>query len=324
MSQPPDRERAKEVISSALGAMERKEGLFENGPYRPEEAFIDLIKEHSAEIDDERFLVNTLFLSTSLVFGSDVGNLFDNLSDREAFNKYKYVFDPFLVVCKDEKDLIVDLVEYIRPGGYQVRAIKQWMHNCQILVNKFHGDTREFFDTYVDDANILKELLKAKRLLPPEEIPPNYYVPPRIKDKKDFRRYGPKLIALLMQWIGQYEIYHLKHLDLVGVPADFHFGAIVLGTGIATIDGEEIAYHRLLHDTAGPFINEILREMGVSTKDLSEAFYTIGVLGCNKNAHDRCPIAGYCRKKIIRDEYDSRGVFSLKTAIDWRTGKKNR
>lgn len=287
-----NRNRIIEVINTSLRVKEKGLGFFKEIP--PEQNYIDLLKKHGEEIGDEKFALQALFFTTTIVRGDDTEQLFKRIADENLIKRFDWIFKPDEVLKR--KDKVIDACfQFFRPGGYNSDAFGQWVHNSNILENKFGGNLNNYFEHYHDDAT---EIINA------------LMVRPRAKtfEKPDFRRFGPKLSRLFIQWVNQYGFYNLKNTDKNGIPIDFQIGRILIQTKGVEIS-KPTKTHDISHRVLIPVLTEIFTSEGFNPQLVSETLWTIGSRGCNKKRHQICPLENICTSLISRDPYDDGGVF---------------
>ncbi len=296
-----NKQRLTQVIQTSLTAYDQKTGIFNNIEKHPEEDFISLIKKHGLKINDDKFALHALFFTTQMVHGDSTEFLFKRISNPELIEKHSWIFEPKKVIKHNNKDIIEACTKFFRPGGYSASAFTQWQHNCQIIENNYDGDLRNFLKKNNDDAQKIIDAL---------------VVYPRAKthNKKEFRRYGPKLSRLLIQWVNQYNFYDLKNTNSVCIPIDFHICRISLQTFGVEID-QPIGTHDMTNKILLPILSEIIDENSFSARHISESLWSIGSNCCNKKRCDLCPIDEFCGFLMPRISYDSRGVFDLADII---------
>lgn len=286
-----NRGRIQEVIAYALEARQNRTHLFTQEILAPEKEFVDLIKTHSVLKEDERFAVNALFLITSIVFAENTAVFFRKISDPELFSKYSWLFIPEIVL--ESQEVEDSCRKYFRPGGYNQIAINQWKHNCELMVEKYGGDIRNFFKE--NDNNAVK-------------IVNSLVVYPRKKDKEGFRRFGPKLARLMVQWIKQYGLYPLLNTREVGVPIDFQIARLLVQTNGLTFENP-VRQNDIAVKILTPLLVTLCEENGWDPKDVSETLWFIGNMGCNERRHQDCPLDNKCTSLLSRTLYDSKGLI---------------
>lgn len=286
-----NRGRIQEVITCALEARQDRTHLFSQEILAPEKEFVDLIKAYSVLERDERFAANALFLTTSLVFAEDTAAFFKRISDPELFSKYSWLFIPEIVLITLEVE--DSCKKYFRPGGYSQIALNQWQHNCRLMVEKYGGDIRNFFKENDNDAvKIVNALV----------------VYPRKKDKEGFRRFGPKLARLIVQWVKQYDLYPLSNTEKVGVPIDFQVARLLVQTNGLTFENP-VRQNDVAVKILTPLLVTLCEENGWDPKDVSETLWFIGNMGCNERRHQDCPLDDKCTSLLSRTLYDSKGLI---------------
>lgn len=288
-----NRERMVEVVKISMQARENNEGIFKD-IIAPEQEYVNLIKKHGQEINDDKFALNALFLTTSLVHGDNTELLFKRITDSEIIKKYDWLFKPDEVLVRNEEDVIDGCNKFFRPGGYNKIAFKQWVHNHQIL-NNYNGDLKNYFQANNNDALEIVDALVVK---------PNA----KTHEKTEFRRFGPKLSRLFIQWVNQYNFYQLDNVDNFGIPVDFQVCRVMIQTKAIELDGitrvNDVSVRTLL-----PELTEIFATENINPRKASEAVWWVGSLGCNKKRHNLCPVNNLCTSLISRDPYDSSGEF---------------
>lgn len=292
-----NKNRMVDVIKTSLLAKEQNQGLFENIVI-PEEKFIKLIKEHGQNIADDKFALHALFLTTQMIHGESTQLALGRIANLKLIEKYSWIFDPKKVSQAENEDVIDACTKFFRPGGYNITVFGQWQHNCQIIENNYSGDLRNFFEKNNNDATKIVDSL---------------IVFPRAKteNKKEFRRFGPKLSRLFIQWVNQYNFYKLENANSICIPVDFQVCRIMLQTNAVEID-KAVSIHSLSTKTLLPSISNIIDENSLKAREVSESLWFIGSNGCGKNRCNLCPLdIPYCDKFIHRtSSYDLTGLFS--------------
>ncbi len=292
-----NKERIYNTIQISLNARENRYGIFEKEIKAPEEEFIKLIKDYGQNTNDDNFALNALFFTTSLIHAENTELFFKKFSEAELLNKYAWIFQPEKVLDADSNGIDVEkeCKNFFRPGGYNKTTFSQWVHNCSVLQNKFGGDMKNFFKANNDDSTKIIESLVVK---------------PRAKTSKkpDFRRYGPKLSRLFVQWVDQYGFYELKNTQNNGIPVDFQVSRIMIQTKGIELD-KPTGTHHVSVRTLLPLLSEMCLENNWQTREVSETLWYIGSKCCNKERHDLCPLEETCDSMISRDSYDSNGLF---------------
>jgi hypothetical protein len=295
-----DRERARMVVETSLTAREQRQLLFAELDEPPEKRFIELITEQGTKLGDERFPLNALFFTTSLIFAQDTTRFFKRISDAELLDRYAWIFQPEIVVAEDamEKDIVSICQEYLKPAGYSRSALDQWVHNSTVLKEEYDGDLRSFFRSNADDAI---EVVRALEVFPRAKT----------HEKDGLRRFGPKLSRLFIQWVSQYKLYDLKNTDKIGLPVDFQVARIFVQTGALPLK-KPLQTHKVTHKILLPSLTEMCEENGWKPQQVSETLWLIGSRCCSKKRHDLCPVSDMCDKLISRKPYDRAGMFDPK------------
>lgn len=286
-----NRERVIEVVKSSLTAKSERKLVFELITENPEKQFIEQVKKNG-----NLYANNALFLVSSMILGEKTKPFFKRISDENNFKEFSWLFDP-KVVCKFDENLVFEAGRsYFRPGGRSIASIYQWKYNCRVILDKYSGDIRNYLNENDSDAlKVINSLV----------------VRPRAKtwEKGDgFRRYGPKLARLYVQWTSQYGIYNLKNIQAAGLPVDFQIGRILIQTEGIKIDKPQGA-HFVTYDTILPLLTELCLREGWTPHEVSDALWTIGSEACSKRKHALCPISNYCNKLISSIRYDKDGLF---------------
>jgi hypothetical protein len=280
------------VINTMLQAREKHQGIFQNPP---EEQYIKLNKIHGEKIEDQSYSLRNIFYTTSMVYGDDTELLFKRISDPHLIKEYDWIFSPRKVINSSESKVRDACLEFFRPGGYNNHAIEQWCHNSFILETLYGGKLENYFEKYHNNATEIIDALVVK---------------PRAKthDKPEFRRFGPKLSRLLVQWVNQYKLYELNDTDKNGIPVDFQVGRIFIQTNGISLS-EPTKTHDVGFKTLLPLLTDLINTENLNSRLISESIYLIGNRCCNKKRHDLCPLENMCTSLISRDFYDKGGVF---------------
>ena len=124
-----DEDRALLVISTALKQRENSEEI-----ELPEEHYYKFLCEQGL---DNRQLLNSLFLTSSMILQSRTGVFLDRLSNNpDNFSEYAWVFEPSEVVQRGEEATKEICKKYLVPMGRQQNALEGWYHNCEVLHNQ--------------------------------------------------------------------------------------------------------------------------------------------------------------------------------------------
>lgn len=293
-----DRQQAHEVIRTALEARsEHRGGVFAQDIEPPEKPFIELLKKHSVAIGEPHLPLNAIFLITPFVFGDDTGRFFRRISDPVSLAEYAWLFQPEEVVRRANSGINVEAEcsKFFRLAGYNKNALAQYVHNCRLITERFNGNVGNFFSSEDNDATrIIKALVVYPRA--------------KTEEKPEFRRYGPKLARLLIQWVNQYNLYPLKNADRVGLPIDFQVARILIQTGALQLESP-VQAHFLTYKVILPLLTEICAETGWNPQVVSETLWLMGYWGCNRKRHNICPVETICGRLISRRPYDKDGLF---------------
>jgi hypothetical protein len=300
-----DESRTKYIVQMALKAVGKSEGFFINGLFRPENKFVELVKNLGEQEGNTGFAANALFLTTTLVFGDDTGKLFNRISDAQRLNEYKWIFDPSEATPENKFLLMAGCANFFKPAGYNRRAVLEWPYNLELLGRRYKGNIRNFFDQFGGDAERIVGALTVRPRAKTEE-----------KRKKDmFTRFGPKLAALVVQWIKQYGLYEFNSSSNGRVPVDFQVARVLIQTGALKLTQPENAHQ--VTTTIGNGLKTISDQEGWSAADVSEALWNIGYLGCNTKKHENCPIQDECMTLISRKPNDKDGKYDPKDVGRW-------
>lgn len=143
-----DGERILAMIRQALKARQDKEGIFAGEIVPPEKAFITLAKTYAEKETLEVFPLHALFFLTTTLFADATSRQFKRVSDPPRFQKYAWLFRPEEVVQKSAEEVTGALKEFIIPASYNKKALGQWRHNAQVLVENYKNDLGNFFAEY--------------------------------------------------------------------------------------------------------------------------------------------------------------------------------
>lgn len=291
-----DRNRIEEVISRVLRAKEQKQFIFAENITAPEQPFIELMVKIGNEIGKDSFAVNALFLTTSFCYMERTKHFFRRVIDQDKLRNYAWFFIPEEVIKQRPKLIEKLCYQIFGPLSLNKQAVCGWFSNCKLLVEKYDGDVRNFFQEHGDDAiKIVKELYVRNRAK-------------TIEKKGKFIRYGPKLAHLAIQWITQYGLYELKNIKIGGLPVDFQLGRVMIQTkGIiidSPINADSIVYKTLL-----PILPEICKKNGWDPRQVSAALWDLGSNCCSYRKHNQCPVENLCTSLISVVPYKTNGVF---------------
>lgn len=171
------------------------------------------------------------------------------------------MFQPEEVVRRADSGINVEdaLLQFFRIAGYNKNAVKQYVHNCRVLSEKYAGYAGNFFEEHGNDAR---------------QIVQSLVVFPRAKteNKPGFRRFGPKLARLLIQWVNQYDLWPINNADRVGLPVDFQVARILIQTEAIQLESPAQA-HSLAHKVILPLLAEICAKTGWNPQAVSETLW---------------------------------------------------
>jgi len=287
-----DEARILATIERALEARRNKEGLFIQAVVPPERDFIELAKKYGEEIGSEVFVLHALFFLSTTIYADDSTRLLKRVAKPQQFRHYAWIFQPEKVHEYSNSEVVWAAKQLIKPG-YNVRALADWQHNASVIVEKYDGDLRNFFAEHDNDApKILKALVG----------------PARKKDWEGFRRFGPKLGRLFLQWVQQYGLADLKNTEEIGVPVDFQVARLIIQTG--GIHLSEPTHKGVLQEKILTLaLAKLCQQNKLSPQLVSETLWLIGNRCCNNYAHHLCPLACRCDRLISRSPFDESGFF---------------
>jgi len=288
---------AKNIIGMALqDYISTESNGFYNDKEQPEDKFIRFLIEKG---ESQTFILNSLFLLTTMTFSGDTDIFFKRLVQEGEYEANRWVFDPKTVSQAGEDTVILALENFLKPQGHQGNALYGWYHNCVELM-KYDGEVMNFFAVHdFDSIKIVKAL----------------FVKPRIKrSEKEFWRFGPKLSILLIQWVDRYGLcQELVNVDNIGIPVDFEICRFAIQTGIANIT-DEVNAHNLSYNILLPMFIKLCAETGWKPRSVSEALWTIGSKGCAmekpflRERNALCPAKTFCYG-VYSKPRDNRGKF---------------
>lgn len=285
---------ATQVITRAVEAKKNHTFIFKTQSEFPEEKFIRLVSEIGQ--DDQNYPLNALFLITPLVRGDDTFRFFERITNYPLVRENSWIFEPQKVI--DAHNAGVDVKEIcrqtLRPGSYSGCHLDQWVHNCQVLVDHYQSNVRNFFQFNNNNARKIIEKLVVKPRA-------------KLKDKPEFRGFGPKIATLVVQWANQYFL-PLENADLIGVPVDFQLSRILIQTGAIELNSSQNVF-QVTHKTILPLIDGFCQREGTKPRDVSESLWLIGSRCCNSQRCNLCPINDLCIGTISRASYDKEGKF---------------
>jgi len=300
-----DKPRTTFIVQKALGAMDSQQGLFSEGVFRPEGAYIEMVKNLGEQLGKSEFASNAVFLTTALVFGDDTGKFFKRITDREMLNKYAWIFDPKAALKKSDAEIMAGCTEFFRPAGYNKNVILEWSYNLRLLEQEYGGDIRNFFNKQNGD---IEKILRALTVRPRAKTSEK-------REKRTFTRYGPKIASLLIQWINQYNLYEFGNSNSGAVPVDFQVARVLIQTGAVQLNQPENAHQ--VTTIVGRILQEACSQSNLEPRRVSEALWNIGSRGCNQKNHKNCPLEQFCDRLISRRPYDASGQFDPKDTGRW-------
>lgn len=245
------------------------------------------------------------FLTTAFILGSDTGKFFGRLKNADVLEHYSWIFDPKEALLKSDEAIKKGCAEFFRPAGYNSWVVHEWPYNLRLLGQIYEGDIRKFFDSHNGDSEKIIEALMVRPRAKSKEK----------RDKNAFTRYGPKIAALVVQWMRQYGLYKFRDSHEGRVPVDFQVARVLIQTGAVILNQPENAHQ--VTTTIDRALMQICSENGWQSREVSEALWNIGNLGCNNRNHDKCPVSNECVKLISRKPYDKNGKFDPKDTGRW-------
>ena len=298
-------ERTVLIVNKVLGALEQQQGFFSEGVFRPEELFIELAKDYGRKTGKSEFAPNAVFLKTAFVFGDDTGKLFSRITDPNRLAEYSWIFNPSEALVWDDGKIMAGCASFFRPAGYNRRVVQEWSYNIRILGERYGSDIRNFLDELGGDAERVVQALTVRPRAKTEE-----------KRKKGvFTRYGPKLSALVVQWMNQYGLYEFQGTNGGGLPVDFQVARVLVQTGGVTLKQPENVHQ--VTTAVNKVLGQVTYENGWDTRRVSEVLWNVGNQGCNKKRHNDCPLEQECDRLISRKSYDKDGKFDPKDTGRW-------
>ncbi len=314
-------DRAIEVISAALYEYENGELGFFDGKGQVEEEYINFLIEQG---ESKEFIINAVFLLSTVTFGSSSSVFFKKLSkEPETYQRYRWLFVPSEVVeskyvAEGEENLdneteIIEFnkawKEYIRPMGRQGASMYGWYHNCTVLCEKYNGNIVEFLKKHNNDAQVIRDVIQVKIGAK--------------SDEKEFLRLGPKLTPLFLQWVVRYGVHELESATEFGLPVDFQLCRIAIETGIVEV-GYDIYRADLAYNIFLPLISKLCKQYNWEPRLVSEALWVIGSMGCTRDQraiapYYTCPIKPFCNGVLHKLDKDYWKFQNME-----KTGKKFR
>lgn len=305
------------MMRRAIEARQKKEGIFAEEIIPPEKPFIDQAKAYGEKIGDQTFALHAVFFITTIVFADNSTRQFRHITSTEnspfqsgffpkpdRFSQYAWLFKPERVIKTPEEIFEKEVREFTRPW-YNAIALRRWQHNARVLLDRYDGDLRNFFDDHDYDAPKIFDALKG---------------PKRKTGWQGFHRFGEKLGRLFLQWVGQYELAQLEHLDEIGIPVDFQIARLIIQTGGIKLD-KPTHKHWVQDGTLVPLLPQLLKEIDEKPSFISETLWLIGSRCCNEYQHNLCPLAEMCDRLISRAPLDQDGLFDPQDVGRWETKK---
>lgn len=289
-----NRRRLENVVRRALEARQGEKGPISMREVPPVETeFVKLVKAHGEEIDNPAYAATAVFLTTAFDFGGVSRTLFNKIADPDEFFEYSWLFEPWVVAKCEPYEVQEACDNYFGPGGYNIfRTAPEYWHNCNHLVQEWDGDIRNFFEHYDNDAVEVTKALVVK---------------PRARNKRGFRRYGPKTGTLAIERIVKHGLHPLKNADQLDVPVDFQKARILIQTFALGLQGAVNTHWVTM--VARQELRRVCDKNGWHPEEVSDALYTLGNTMCNRRMHENCPVARQCKIMLSRDLYDKGGIF---------------
>ncbi len=293
-----NQDRLAEVVERCLEARKNQELIFRDRPRPPEEDYIKLLQSVGESLGDNRLALNALFLTTMLVRGDSTRNLFKRISDSYKLDRDSWIFQPEIVVNQDKEEVTATCYQFFRPGSFSGQAIdNSWVHNCQLLHQRYGGNIRIFFEEHGNDAVKIVDALYYKARA-------------KTKDKKNnhaFLGFGPKLALLYIQWANQY-LHPLKNAEKIGPPVDFQLSRVFIQTGAVHLE-TPVTAHQLTNRILHPNLTRLCEEHRWHPRMVSETIWEVGNLACGRHAHSLCPVEDMCTRLVSYKPYDRDGVL---------------
>ncbi len=287
-----DIERAREVIGHALAARKAKRLIFSKELLPPEAAFMETIKEEGEKIGNSDFALNACFLMSVVIFADNSYRQLNRLANKEFFDKYGWILDPNKIKNATENEFL-DAARTYTGAGYNAGALPGWRDNALLLVSKYEGKVRKFFASHnFEYSQILQNLVRPKKK----------------KDWGGFRRFGPKISRLFLQWVSQYDLAELRGTSQLGIPVDFQVTRLMVQTGAVKLTGPT---HKHWVQDRGlvEMIPKIISVFSEKPAYISETLWLIGSHCCNNYDHQACPLANDCNLLISRVPLDRDGLI---------------
>jgi hypothetical protein len=295
-----DKLQLKKMVAAVLEPRVDQSQLFNVETEPPERKFVTLLKEKGLELEQDEFVYNALFMTTTLVLGENTTYFFKRISNRERLEKYAWIFQPEKVVEKadlgDKGEIEEAVLQFFRPAGYNRKSVEEWVHNCRVLHDNYGGDIRNLFKSCDDEAEgVVKKIMVRPRA--------------KTSEKKGLRRAGIKIATLYVQWLGFHGLYRFKNIGKNGTPMDFQAIRVPVQCNVIEMDGPENA-DKVGRRTLLPAMVELCAEEGYDTARVSEAIWQVGKR-CNREMHQGCPLDDkeLCTKLISRRPYDKGGMI---------------
>jgi hypothetical protein len=257
--------------------------IFEGKVKLPEEEFVRLVTKYGEETNNPAFGVTAVFLATMFDFGGRSKVLFDKIANVELLAKCAWLFEPKVVVEKEAGEVEQACREFFGPaGGYNIaNSAPEYWHNCQVIVEKYGGDIRNFFESCDYDAVKVVEGLDTKS---------------RKRGKMGFRRYGPKLGPMVVERLTRWGLCKLKNTELIDVPVDRHKARISLRCFALVLSGEVNAHW--VTGVAREELKKVCKKKKWLPNEVSEAMYILGSRLCAEALHGECPLKRECKIRL--------------------------
>lgn len=287
-----DIERAREVIKHALEARKTKRLIFSKELFPPEAAFMEMVKREGERIENSDFALNACFLMAVVIFADNSYRQLNRLANEEFFEKYGWILDPNKIKNATENEFL-DAARTYTGAGYNAGALPGWRNNALLLVSEYEGNVENFFALLnFDYSQILQNLVGPKNK----------------KDWGGFRRFGPKISRLFLQWVSQYNLAELRGTGQSGIPVDFQLTRLMVQTGAVKLSGPTHK-HWVQDQGLITVMPEIISVFPEDPAYISETLWLIGSHCCNNYDHQACPLAGCCESLISRGPLDRDGLI---------------
>lgn len=270
----------------------------------PEKPYIETLKKHAAGVNDPDFVLNAFALTSSLAYAGDSHRFYRRISNPRLIEQYQWIFHPETVVqAKNDAIGVEDFCEeFFGPQGYNGKALKQWVHNCRVLCDKFDGSFRGYFSHYQNDAQAIVDALVVR-------------VSAKTYEKPDMRTWGPKLSRYLVQTVDEFGLHTFDNVYQPGPAVDFHLVRLLQQTEALNLP-RRMNVRTVTSFIAQPAYSDYCVTRRVRPFEVANAMYLTGSRNCRLKNHSFCPIERLCTSLIVRETYDDGGTFSPPSEAD--------